>query len=507
MDALLEVESGSRESHKIKDLTVGNTILVTDKPDAWAFASKDVPVVNAIDYMLDQAYFAKKSVRIINLCRDYRYQSIGYYVSLLTEARGHKIFPSVMTIQDIKNPALTAILSKSIREEIERSLSSIRSDEFVLSVYFGQNMAKRYEALCRKLHGLFPVPLFQVVFKHNKEWQVKRVTALSIEDIPPAHMDFLAESMRAYFGRKRFHIMKEKTQIYDVAVLVNPEEKNPPSDAEALKKFVKAGEKLGIQLDFITKDDDKTLGEYHGLFIRETTAVNHHTYRMARRALSERMVVIDDPVSILKCTNKVYLAELLQRHHIATPKTYILSKQNYRFLADQIPMPCVLKRPDSAFSHGVIKVSHREEYETKVSEFLKDSDLILAQAFTPTDYDWRIGILDNEPLFACRYYMASGHWQIYDWNSGSKPHGEWDTLSVAEVPREILNTALRAAHLIGDGLYGVDLKEIDGKASVIEVNDNPNIDDDTEALALGDALYQKVIESFLRRIKKSYGHE
>ena len=30
----------------------------------------------------------------------------------------------------------------------------------------------------------------------------------------------------------------------------------------------------------------------------------------------------------------------------------------------------------------------------------------------PTDYDWRIGVLDGEPLFACKYKMARGHWQI-----------------------------------------------------------------------------------------------
>jgi glutathione synthase/RimK-type ligase-like ATP-grasp enzyme len=31
--------------------------------------------------------------------------------------------------------------------------------------------------------------------------------------------------------------------------------------------------------------------------------------------------VIDDPVSILRCTNKVYLAELLAPAHVPIPRT------------------------------------------------------------------------------------------------------------------------------------------------------------------------------------------
>ena len=35
---------------------------------------------------------------------------------------------------------------------------------------------------------------------------------------------------------------------------------------------------------------------------------------------------------------------------------------------------------------------------------------------------------------------------------------------------------MRAAAERGDGLYGVDLKDVDGRAIVIEINDNPSID-------------------------------
>ena len=55
------------------------------------------------------------------------------------------------------------------------------------------------------------------------------------------------------------------------------------------------------------------IAEFDALFIRETTNVNHHLYRFARRAASEGLVVIDDPDSILRCTNKIYLCRTAQR--------------------------------------------------------------------------------------------------------------------------------------------------------------------------------------------------
>ena len=41
---------------------------------------------------------------------------------------------------------------------------------------------------------------------------------------------------------------------------------------------------------------------------------------------------------------------------------------------------------------------------------------------------------------------------------------------------ELLRIALKAANLIGDGFYGVDLKQVGNRYYVMEVNDNPNVD-------------------------------
>ncbi|MDT1852802.1 ATP-grasp domain-containing protein, partial [Acinetobacter baumannii] len=89
-----------------------------------------------------------------------------------------------------------------------------------------------------------------------------------------------------------------------------------PSNPGALARFAAAGRELGVEVAPIGRQDYARLAEFDALFIRETTAINPHTYLFAKKAESEGLVVIDDPSSILRCTNKVYLADLLRLHGI-----------------------------------------------------------------------------------------------------------------------------------------------------------------------------------------------
>jgi glutathione synthase/RimK-type ligase-like ATP-grasp enzyme len=213
------------------------------------------------------------------------------------------------------------------------------------------------------------------------------------------------------------------------------------------------------------------------------------------------LIVVDDPISIVRCSNKVFLAELFARHGIPHPKTVVAHSNNIEEAMEAVGIPCVLKRPDSSFSQGVSQAKTADEFRTLAGNFLKDSELVVAQEFTPSDFDWRIGVLGGEPLFACRYYMARGHWQIVSRSTrGSERWGRSETLSLADAPREALEVAVRAARLVGDGLYGVDIKEVNGNFLVIEVNDNPNIDVGCEDAVIGDRLYLAVMDWFRQRL-------
>jgi glutathione synthase/RimK-type ligase-like ATP-grasp enzyme len=231
--------------------------------------------------------------------------------------------------------------------------------------------------------------------------------------------------------------------------------------------------------------------------------VNHYTYRFARRAEADGLISIDDATSILRCTNKVYLAELLTKAKVPIPRTMIIHKDNRGQVIKELGLPCVLKKPDSSFSQGVVKVKDAEGLNRELDDMLETSELIIGQEFMPTEYDWRIGILDKQPLFACKYYMAKDHWQIYNW-SGKKSDttGHVETMPIEEVPFFVMHTALKAANLIGDGLYGVDLKELDEKAYVIEINDNPSIDNGWEDQILKKDLYLAIMKSIKKRLDR-----
>ena len=479
-------------------------LIVVDNPSEWSLQIPGVSVVAARAYLTDPAYAEGRSVKVFNLCKSYRYQSLGYYVSLLAEARGHKPLPRMTTIEDLKSRHLARFLTEELDDRIQRDLGPIKSDTFDLSIYFGRNTAHRYDALCQQLFRLIPAPMLRLTFEKVPpgRWRIRGVRPIAASDVPPQHADFVVEAATEYFQGRYRHARKKVEPRFSLAILVSPADPEPPSDEKALKYFESAAEAVGFEVEFITAEDRGRLAEFDALFIRDTTAVNHYTYRFARRAAAEGLVVIDDPESILKCTNKVYLAELLSRHGVPTPRTLMVHRENVGQIIPTLSLPVVLKQPDSAFSAGVVKVENEAELQQRAHELLGRSELIVAQEWLPTEFDWRVGVLDRRPLYVCKYFMAPGHWQIISRGGGETQEGPWQALSVGETPEEVVRVALKAAGLIGNGLYGVDLKQVGNRVVVIEVNDNPSIEAGVEDGVMKDALYREIVGTILRRVEQ-----
>lgn len=478
-----------------------NLIVVNNKKN-WPLQIDGVDVITAKSYLEDEFYSVLKRAKVYNFCRSYRYQSTGYYVSLLASARGHKPMPDILTIQDLKLQSIIRIASDELDHVIQRSLKSILADRFTLTVYFGKNLAKKYDKLSQHLFSLFHTPFLQTQFvKKDNDWIISTIQPIAASDIPDNHRDFVVEQAHKFFRKKTDRITKKETR-FDLAMLVNPEEQYPPSNEKALRKFERAAEKLDFYVERITREDYNRLNEFDALFIRETTSVNHHTYRFARRAEAEGLVVIDDPGSIIKCTNKVYLAELLDRHKIRAPQTIIINPENCLKAIESLGFPLIIKQPDSSFSRGVNKIENLHEFTEQTNDLFDKSDLLIAQKFIPTSFDWRVGILNRKPLYVCKYHMARKHWQIYDRSSSGKTYsGRSETVAISGTNESVIKTAIKTASLIGDGLYGVDLKEVDGIIYVIEVNDNPSIDFGYEDEILKDELYKSVMNEILNRIE------
>jgi glutathione synthase/RimK-type ligase-like ATP-grasp enzyme len=165
-----------------------------------------------------------------------------------------------------------------------------------------------------------------------------------------------------------------------------------------------------------------------------------------------------------------------------------------------VGLPCVLKRPDGAFSQGVAKVESEADLKAKLPELFKESELVVAQEWVPSPFDWRVGVLDKTALWVCKYHMAPGHWQIVD-NKGKKARfGRVEPVPVEDAPPEVVQLGIRAAGYIGNGLFGVDIKQVDGRLLVMEVNDNPNVDAGLEDAIEKDLIYDAVAAWFRERL-------
>ncbi len=110
-------------------------------------------------------------------------------------------------------------------------------------------------------------------------------------------------------------------------------------------------------------------------------------------------------------------------------------------------------------------------------------------------------MLDGRPLYVCKYYLAPGDWRIINTEAaGRKRYGKVETLPIDQAPPAVMDLALRSCNAIGSGLYGVDIKVVDGRAMVVEVNDNPTIESGSEDRIVGRALYDSVMAYFRTRL-------
>ncbi len=478
-------------------------ILTGRQSDLDQVASPHKTITNK-DYLTHPGLFRGQRPKIINLSNNYGYQSRGYYASLLASSRGHRVIPSVETIIDLSEHKLY----ENALPELELALNKCRKDlggTFPAreAFFFGVGPSRSWDRFSRLLFDWFRAPSLEVAIRDDGQWAaIRKIAFLPVNRLSDEQKERFLASLDLY-TRREWRDSKARTPSrYSFATLVNPQEQLAPSSIASLRHWSKIAEKMGVEVEPITRKDLAKLANYDALFIRETTTLKDHTYRFAMLAEAEGMPVIDDVTSILRCTNKVYLAELLHANNLPAPKTLIINRNNVLDCETRLGYPVVLKIPDGSFSRGVHRVADREELLATSKELFRKSDLILAQEYMYTKFDWRVGVLNRKPLFVSQYFMSRRHWQIVNHTAdGRHVEGDFKTMAVEDAPKEVVEAALRAAGLIGDGLYGVDLKQTKDGVFVIEINDNPNLDRGVEDVVLKDDLYRIVLGEFIQRIE------
>jgi glutathione synthase/RimK-type ligase-like ATP-grasp enzyme len=292
---------------------------------------------------------------------------------------------------------------------------------------------------------------------------------------------------------------------FRLGVLSDSNESLAPSSPRTLARFEAIAADQGITTKHITLGANDEMDDIDALFIRSTTVLGGPTHDIARRAASLGIPVIDDPASIEICSDKARLAEVLANGGARTPRTIVSrSLSSVRLAAALLGYPVVLKELDSAFSRGVKKADDDKMLIPIAEAMLQKYDRVVVQEFMPTEFDWRVATLDGNALFVCKYYMASGHWQIVDYGHAGKPRmGGSELVAVPETPPAVLEAAVRAANLVGRGLYGVDLKVTPRGVFVIEVNDNPSIDLGVEDDGQDDHTWCVILDWFATRVARA----
>jgi glutathione synthase/RimK-type ligase-like ATP-grasp enzyme/gamma-glutamyl:cysteine ligase YbdK (ATP-grasp superfamily) len=517
-------------------------VVVSDRGDAAGFP--DPLIATAQGYIEGAAdVAAQPHTLIINLCRTLGYGSDGYYVSLLADARGQQVLPRLETAAGVADPyaryralqeagiptldaAEMAVRRRSaggvdthedddVGDEGLGLLPLVRdrgvcrephADEVQeLVACLGMTTDGRFHALAAGVFRVWPAPLLRLrVVREDAQWKVAGVAAAAPDAITDDERRLLIATVTGDIqALRRSSAAAQRDAVRaSIAVLLDPADPFSASSPETIERLERVAAGMNVHVARISASDLRRLPEYDALFIRSLTGVKLPSFQFALRAEALDMPVIDDSQSIIRCSNKVFLEELLRREGVPLPRTHIVTTHTPWSQLEDLGLPFVMKSPDGSFSAGVHKISSREDYETRARELFTQSPLLIAQEWLPTEFDWRITVLDGRLLFAARYYMAQGHWQIRTEEGGIERYGKVEAVPREEAPADVVEIALRAAALIGRGMYGVDLKETPRGPVVIEVNDNPNLDADYEDVADGDVIYEDIVNHFLSRIEE-----
>lgn len=283
----------------------------------------------------------------------------------------------------------------------------------------------------------------------------------------------------------------------DIACFVERYTVSRAEELTALVNFKLAAHQLGHQLEYVFRKDLAKIPTYDALFIRSLTDPLNAAYVAARMAELHGMKVIDDPDSIIICCDKINMYMHLMRAGVRIPDTRFIGKSELdkdamAQLFEELGAPLILKAPHTSFSMHVDKVDSVPAFEEVARKYFRRADEIVVQRFVPSRFDWRVTTLNGEVLFVCKYVMPGNSWKIQRNDNGHIIWAKIEAVDPTTVDPRLLDTGLRAANAIGKGLYGVDIKEIDGEYVVIEVNDNPNIDAGGED-ARSPEVYDRII--------------
>ena len=265
-------------------------------------------------------------------------------------------------------------------------------------------------------------------------------------------------------------------------------------------KFKSTAESMGHTFEFIYKDDISKIPEYDALFIRATTDPSSSAYIVSRLAEQSGLKVIDDPHSIRTCSNKAILHDLFHKNNIPSPESILFhgdySRETLDTIFKTLGLPVIIKTPYTRFSSHVEKASNEKQFIEISKHLLRKAKVLVLQEYIHSDFDWRVGILRNEVLYLCKYCIPDGGWKVRSKINGRNVWGDTIALSRDSISPELKELSIKLSKCVGEGFYGLDVKETNDGYKVIEINDNPSIYYGYED-AVDKDIYEKIISAFV----------
>jgi glutathione synthase/RimK-type ligase-like ATP-grasp enzyme len=287
--------------------------------------------------------------------------------------------------------------------------------------------------------------------------------------------------------------------VSKIACFVEKYNFSDPREEGALANFKRTAEENGHKFSFLFRENIEDIPNYDAVFIRATTDPLFTSYIVSKTAWELGKKVIDDPESIKICANKIHQYALFEKFDVPRIPTMFLNKEDLHHkkiseIFDKLGKPVVIKAPYTSFSRYVEKAACETSFRDVTKRFFKKSDVLAIQRFTPTAFDWRIGVLGNDILYVCKYMIPKGKWK-HGAKLRGKPTVIWgrtESHQKRDIPVRLREVALKACSVAGKGLYGVDIKEVNGEYVVVEINDNPSIYAGYED-SMDRDIYQRII--------------
>jgi hypothetical protein len=164
--------------------------------------------------------------------------------------------------------------------------------------------------------------------REESQWKVAGVAHASPDCSTPEQRRLLVDAvtgdMQALRRGSAAGAARHRARIHRGAA--RPADPFSASSPETIDRLERVAAGMNVHVARIGASDLRRLPEYDALFIRSLTGVKLPSFQFALRAEALDMPVIDDSQSIIRCSNKVFLEELLRREGVPLPRTRIVTR-------------------------------------------------------------------------------------------------------------------------------------------------------------------------------------